>query len=99
MHWMAHGVQMRRPNRPMRESDDGAMWVTARVGHRDGLIGGKGPNRARNEAAAGGSDRVKNCLRCILLKLRQLVVRSSNGDGLRRVEGLRRVVEMVGLRN
>lgn len=55
---------MRRPNRPMRESDDGAVWVAAaRVSHRDGLIGGKGPNGARNEAAAGGSDRVKNCLR------------------------------------
>ena len=90
---------MRRPNRPMRESDDGAEWVAARVGYRDRLIGGKRPNGARNEAAAGGSNRVKNCLRCILLNLRQLVVRSSNRNALRRVEGLRRVVEMVGLRN
>ena len=70
MHWMAHGVQMRRPNRPMRERNDGAMWVAARVGHCDGLIDGKGSNGTRNEPATGGGDRVKNCLRCILLKLR-----------------------------
>lgn len=99
MHWMAHGVQMRRPDRPMRERDDRAMWKPSSVGHRDGLIGGKRPNGPRNEAAAGGSDRVKNSLRRILLNLGQLLVRSSNGDGLRRVEGLRRVVEMVGRRN
>lgn len=86
---------MRRPNRPMGKSDNGAMWVTARVSQRDGLIGGKGLNGARNEAAARGGDRVKNCL----MKLLQLGVGSSNGDGLRRVEGLRRVVEMMGLRN
>ena len=99
MHWMAHGVQMRRPNRAMGESDNGAMWVASRVSQGDGLIGGKGTNGARNEAAARGGDRVKNCLRRILMKLGQLGVGSSNGDGLRLVEGLRRVVEMVGLRN